>query len=107
MLGFGKEKDFEEERESGSRGLHIVSAPNLTMAIRTPSSLDDILSCGKLLLEGAALVVNYENLGEEERIRAMDYLSGASYAIDDGETEILPDVILYVPKGVGVITGEK
>jgi FtsZ-interacting cell division protein YlmF len=99
QLGF--HDDRMEEETQGS--LHVVSAPGLTMAIRSPKRLEDVVRCGDILLSGAALLVDYENLPEQERIRAMDYLSGVAYPVDATETELLPTVILYLPVRATVV----
>ncbi len=95
----------ENERGEGSGSLRVLSRPALRLALRTPASLHDITAYAGLLLEGAALLVDYSTLGADEAVRAMDYLSGVAYALDDSEFEISVDVLLYLPPAAEAVKG--
>ncbi|MCD2434870.1 cell division protein SepF [Acidaminococcus sp. NSJ-142] len=99
--GFHSEKKHEEEYFD--RDLTLVRAPALKLMLRTPADLKDIAHYGKFLLEGKGLLLALDQLEPEDQTRARDYLSGISYTLGVSETEVSPDVMLYLPSEVGII----
>lgn len=105
---------FKSSRSSASRtpagesenpGLTLLDTPNLDLCLRTPASLEEIVAYGKLILEGKGLIMCLNDLPEPDKIRAQDYLAGVAYTIGATETEVSPEVTMYLPGEVNTIRG--
>ena len=103
FASFKSGKTHQEERENP--GLTLLDTPNLDLCLRTPGSLEDIVSYGGLIMAGKGLLVCLNDLPEPDKIRAQDYLAGIAYTIGATETEISPEVTMYLPGEVDTIRG--
>ncbi len=95
----GKKPPQEEQRSN----LMVLDTPTMNLCLRTPGSLEEIVSYGQLLLEGSGLLLCLNDLETEDKTRAQDYLAGVAYTIGATETEISPEVTMYLPEHVDAI----
>ncbi|WP_337928570.1 cell division protein SepF [Acidaminococcus timonensis] len=101
---FQSHKDVPEKpEETRDNGLTLLTTPNLDLCLRTPASLEDIVSYGQLIMEGKGLLLCLNDLAEPNKVRAQDYLAGVAYTIGATETEVSPEVTMYLPGEVNTI----
>ena len=103
FASFKSGKVHQEERENP--GLTLLDTPNLDLCLGAAASLEDIVSYGGVIMDGEGLILCLNDLPEPDKIRAQDYLAGIAYTIGATETEISPEVTMYLPGEVDTIRG--
>lgn len=98
---FRSEKTPPKDEQRSS--LMVLDTPTLNLCLRTPGSLEEIVPYGRLLLEGRGLLLCLNDLAAADKPRAQDYLAGVAYTIGATETEISPEVTMYLPGNVDTI----
>ena len=107
-----------EPRETGSRGMNPFSsraskapAPSRNTAPRSsanevcifkPSSIEDSREITETLLQGKAVVINFEGLHVEISQRIIDFISGSCYALDGNLQKISNYIFIATPNSVDI-----
>lgn len=111
---FGKKKESRggEERQSVfSRVTSPKQAPaprtlrgnnNQEVCIFKPSSIEDSREITETLLEGKAVVINFEGLHVEISQRIIDFISGSCYALDGNLQKISNFIFIATPASVDI-----
>lgn len=99
LIDRGKEDAMDEDNES----LNGRSLPaEVRVVIRRPHSFAESESLAALVKEGQAVVVNLEGVPVGIAQRLVDYLSGATYAIDGNMEKVGTSIFLFAPAGVNI-----
>ena len=74
----------------------------LKMMIVEPESFDDSQSIADFLRDRKPVVINFENTEPDISKRVVDFVSGATYALDGNIQKVGKDIFLCVPSNVTV-----
>lgn len=74
----------------------------LKMMIVEPESFDDSQSIADFLRERKPVVVNFESTEPDISKRVVDFISGATYALDGNIQKVGKDIFLCVPNNVTI-----
>lgn len=90
---------FEDDNEEFDRR----SLPaEVRVVVRRPSSFAESEAIAALVKAGQAVVVNLEELPMETARRLVDYLSGATYALDGNMEKVGAAIFLFAPADVNI-----
>ena len=95
------DEDYEEENEE-SNDPKLTLAGNLELKVFTPSALEDLLTAVDYLSVGSTILLNLEGVDADMRRRMIDFISGASYALDACIKKATQDSYFIAPKTVDV-----
>ncbi|MEW5819473.1 MAG: cell division protein SepF [Cyanobacteriota bacterium] len=96
------------DRDTSSRtksNLKVVSHPNASnyeVCIIEPRSFDESLEIINNLRDRRSVVINLHLLDNEQSQRVVDFLSGATHAIDGHQQRIGEGVFLFTPANVAI-----
>ena len=113
------QSEDREPRDSGSRNMNPFSsraakapaAPARSAAPRSsanevcifkPSSIEDSREITETLLQGKAVVINFEGLHVEISQRIIDFISGSCYALDGNLQKISNYIFIATPNSVDI-----
>lgn len=111
---FGKKKEqrpAEEKQSVFSRVTSPKAAPAQTRTVRNnnqevcifkPSSIEDSREITETLLDGKAVVINFEGLHVEISQRIIDFISGSCYALDGNLQKISNFIFIATPASVDI-----
>lgn len=74
----------------------------LKMMIVEPDTFDDSQSIADYLRERKPVVINFESTAPDVSKRVVDFISGATYALDGNIQKVGKDIFLCVPSNVTV-----
>ncbi|MCH4188596.1 MAG: cell division protein SepF [Megasphaera sp.] len=78
----------------------------LKMMIVEPESFDDSQSIADYLRDRKPVVINFESTSPDVSKRVVDFISGATYALDGNIQKVGRDIFLCVPSNVTVDRGK-
>ncbi|HKM40195.1 MAG TPA: cell division protein SepF [bacterium] len=78
------------------------ATPEVQVVVRRPCSFDEGESIAALIKSNQAVVVNFEGLPVDIAQRLVDYLSGATYALDGNMEKIGMAIFLFAPVDVNI-----
>jgi len=108
------DEEYRESRESSSRfGARASKAPaparntasrnsGNEVCIFKPSSIEDSREITETLLQGKAVVINFEGLHVEISQRIIDFISGSCYALDGNLQKISNYIFIATPNSVDI-----
>ena len=108
---FEDEEDVVEERQNRrsvaaphrpALGYGAQPAQPLKMMIVEPETFDDSQSIADFLRERKPVVINFESTAPDVSKRVVDFISGATYALDGNIQKVGKDIFLCVPSNVTV-----
>lgn len=105
FLGFGPYEDEEDDEEEDEPLLHRRGSPHLrvqpgrTQRIHKISvrSLEDASYAADMLKERRPVILNLESTPEDVARRTVDFVSGATYALDGYYERVGEKVFLFTP----------
>lgn len=83
---------------SGNRGGRL----NQEVCVFKPSSIEDSREITETLLQGKAVVINFEGLHVEISQRIIDFISGSCYALDGNLQKISNYIFIATPDSVDI-----
>jgi len=78
--------------------LRLHAANVFKIKVVTPRYFDDVQVCADYLRAGAAVIINFENLGPREQQRFCDFLQGVCAVTGGSAERVASYVWLYVPE---------
>ena len=108
---FEEEDEMEEEPRQSHRAVAQSRRPALgaaqmerplKMMIVEPESFDDSQSIADFLRDRKPVVINFEGTSPDTSKRVVDFVSGATYALDGNIQKVGKDIFLCVPSNVTV-----
>ena len=79
----------------------------MKMMIVEPETFDDSQNIADYLRERKPVVINFENTAADVSKRVVDFISGATYALDGNIQKVGKDIFLCVPSNVAVDLGKR
>jgi len=107
-------EDFEQyeevekmpERQSRKKsGLKVVSHPKASfyeVMVTEPKTFEESLEVVNNLRERKSIILNLHLLDAEQSQRVVDFVSGATHAIDGNQQRIGEGVFIFTPHNVGI-----
>ena len=95
---FGKKKKAEPFRGGSSAG----RSAQQEVCIYKPSSIEDSREITETLLQGKAVIINFEGLHVEISQRIIDFISGSCYALDGNLQKISNYIFIATPNSVDI-----
>ena len=92
----------EEEAPSYSKPAPARRSASQEVCIFKPSSIEDAREITETLLQGKAVVVNFEGLHVELSQRIIDFISGSCYALDGNLQKISNYIFIATPDSVDI-----
>ena len=92
-------------RESRSVDSKVVSHPSFRgyeVMVCEPRSYEDSISIVKHLKERKTIVLNLHLLDKEQALRIVDFLCGATHALEGSQQKIGESVFIFTPKNVSL-----
>lgn len=104
---FGRKKSSEDKQSKPSsfskKSTPISQSLNQQeVCVIKPSSIDDSREISETLLDGKAVIINFEGLHVEISQRIMDFVSGTCYAIDGNLQKISNYIFIATPNFVDI-----
>ena len=108
---FGKKKEARPAEEKQSVFSRMAAPKAVTRTTRSgnqevcifkPSSIEDSREITETLLEGKAVVINFEGLHVEISQRIIDFISGSCYALDGNLQKISNYIFITTPASVDI-----
>jgi cell division inhibitor SepF len=100
------EDDDDEIEDAPRQNQRPVAAAQvdrpLKMMIVEPESFDDSQSIADFLRDRKPVVINFESTEPDISKRVVDFVSGATYALDGNIQKVGKDIFLCVPSNVTV-----
>ena len=96
------EDDEDDDDEENGEEPQITLAGNLELKVFTPISLEQLLPAVDYLSVGSTILLNLEGVDVAMRRRMIDFISGASYALDACIKKATNDSYFIAPKTVDV-----
>ena len=97
---FGKKKTADKEEQTYQ--VPRRSAGNQEVCIFKPASIEDSREITETLLQGKAVVINFEGLHVEISQRIIDFISGSCYALDGNLQKISSYIFIATPPSVDI-----
>ncbi len=108
----GSEKEisaFEEERtiiqkpkKKKGQVVSLHSQRQMRVSVVEPYSFDDVQGIADHLKNHRPVIVNLEQTEPELAKRVVDFVSGATYALDGGMQKVGKGIFLFVPNNVDI-----
>ncbi len=103
-----KEKVFEEKPKSVPKPVKpIIPRSNNKLSqhevcVFKPSSIEDSREITETLLDGKAVIINFEGLHVEISQRIIDFISGSCYALDGNLQKISNYIFIATPESIDI-----
>lgn len=114
FLGYEEEEEFEPERfreeeinpvqpnKKGGAVLSLHTPKSLKVVIVEPTIFEETQGIAEHLKNRRQVIVNLENTDKELAKRIIDFVSGATYALDGTVQKVSQGVFLFAPANVDV-----
>ncbi len=89
-------------KRGGGRVVNIHATTQLEVAVLQPQSYEDSREIADRLKAKRAVVVNLEELGREEAVKALDFISGVVYALEGEIQKVSNGIFLIAPYNVTI-----
>ncbi len=108
---FGAAEQFEEEEEmletpkKKKSGLKVVSHPKTGLyevVVSEPKTFEESLEVVNSLRERKSIILNLHLLDAEQSQRVVDFVSGATHAVDGHQQRIGEGVFIFTPNNVSI-----
>ncbi len=100
-------KDYEDEAVSKARLqtkiLPMTSTVTTSKVVITqPEAYEDVEEIGEYIRQRKSVIVNLESINKEDGKRILDFLSGASFALEGNIQKVSNLIYLMTPKAVEI-----
>ena len=79
-----------------------INARGYEVMVVSPKSFDESLEISKNLIDRKTVVLNLELLDHEQSQRIVDFLAGATYALNGHQQKIGEGVFIFTPNNVNI-----
>lgn len=100
-----REKMFDDSNQGGKQKTNVVSLHTqrqVQVVITEPKSYDEVQSIADNLKNRRPVIVNLEKADVELARRVIDFLSGATYAMNGNMQKVGKNIFLFVPNNVDI-----
>lgn len=107
-----QEEDSEQEWQKETKGkkspvVSLHSQKNIKMIIVKPSTYDDVQEVAEHLKNRRPTIVNLEDTEKELAQRIVDFMSGATYALNGNLQKISAGIFVCAPSNVDIYGGNE
>lgn len=97
-------RDYEEEKvKPQARVLPMTGTVATSKVVITqPEAYEDVEEIGEYLKQRKSVIVNLESINKEDGKRVLDFLSGASFALEGSIQKVSNLIYLMTPKTVEI-----
>ncbi len=104
-------KQGENEAETPIRNNFATDTLNMGMRdhliIYAPSTMKEIQSAVDCLRQNQSVMLDLEKIGDEDRTRVLDFISGAIYGLNGSIHRFKDDSFIITPEGKKILTPDK
>ena len=104
-------KQTETTTETNNRNNFQADTFNLGMRdnliIYSPSTMKEIQSAVDSLRQNQSVMLDLEKIGDEDRTRVLDFISGAIYGLNGSIHRFKDDSFILTPEGKKILTPDK
>lgn len=105
-----EEEEFEPKKSGRSSNSKVTpmrqparrNAPAMEVCVIKPNNMEDSREITETLLGGRTVILNLEGLDLEDAQRIIDFISGATFAIDGNLQKISNSIFLVTPANVDI-----
>ena len=105
-----EEEEYEPKRSGRANNSKVTpmrqparrSAPAMEVCVIKPNNMEDSREITETLLGGRTVILNLEGLDLEDAQRIIDFISGATFAIDGNLQKISNSIFLVTPANVDI-----
>lgn len=104
---YDEEEDFVETQKKKKPGLKVVSHPKTGLyevMVSEPKTFEESLEVVNNLRERKSIILNLHLLDAEQSQRVVDFVSGATHALDGHQQRIGEGVFIFTPNNVSIST---
>ena len=98
----GARKLVTNEETGEQTNLTLLEQASLGIDIRTPLTMKDCTRYADALLDDQLVLVSFDKLSPEDRMRSEDYMAGVCYIAGATVAKINDDLMMYAPGKVEV-----
>ena len=102
----GVRASVREVEDSNNKQTKVISVNNgvssSKMVITQPTCYNDVEEVGTYLKNKKSVIINLENVGKEDAIRVLDFLSGATFMIEGNIQKVSSLIYLMTPRTVEI-----
>ena len=80
---------------------------NDNLIIYSPSTMKEIQSAVDCLRQNQSVMLDLEKIGDEDRTRVLDFISGAIYGLNGSIHRFKDDSFIITPEGKKILTPDK
>ena len=109
LFGRKKEQNAGEEKQSvfsrmtsPKSSMRTTRSGNQEVCVFKPSTIEDSREITETLLEGKAVIINFEGLHVEISQRIIDFVSGSCYALEGNLQKISNYIFIATPASVDI-----
>ena len=95
-------KPSYSQPEQNKKVVSINNAKGYEVLVSEPRSYEDSISIVKHLKERKTVVLNLHLLDKEQALRIVDFLCGATHALEGSQQKIGDSVFIFTPKNVAL-----
>lgn len=93
--------NYEKENKTANL-VSIHSGKNLKVMVCEPEKFDEVQTLAEHLKNRKQVILNFENTAPEVSQRVIDFISGATYALDGQSQQLGRNIFLFAPSNVEV-----
>ncbi len=90
------------EKRQRKAVVNLPTAQQMKVAVAEPRSFDDARDIAEYLKSRRPVVVNLENVDTEEARRIVDFVSGATFALNGSQKKVGGGIFLFAPSNVEI-----
>ena len=95
-------KETKGRNLSSVRAVSSINSRGYEVMVVSPKSFDESLEISKNLIDRKTVVLNLELLDHEQSQRIVDFLAGATYALNGHQQKIGEGVFIFTPNNVNI-----
>jgi len=109
---FGAAEQYEEEEEvliesprKKKPGLKVIAHPKTSpyeVVVNEPKTFEESLDLVNNLRDGRSIILNLHLLDAEQSQRVVDFVSGATHAVDGHQQRIGEGVFIFTPRNISI-----
>ena len=100
-----EEEVFVEKPRKKKPGLKVISHPRTgpyEVMVNEPKTFEESLDVVNHLRDGRSIILNLHLLDAEQSQRVVDFVSGATHAVDGHQQRIGEGVFIFTPRNVSI-----
>ncbi|GAB6181955.1 cell division protein SepF [Desulfotomaculum defluvii] len=97
-----KKENLQQVKRKNAPVVSIHSGRQLRVVVCAPASFDEAHQIAENLKNRRAVVVNLEKAGVDQARRIVDFISGATFALNGDMQKVGQNIFLFVPSNIDI-----